>query len=111
LRKERVSFDGRWRQLDDAVLIPAPERAVPVLVAAKGPRMLRLTATWAAAWNVAWFSGVDARLRGQLSALDEACTDVGREPTTLRRTVGLRLDHAEGAAGSRLAEGSAAPTH
>jgi alkanesulfonate monooxygenase SsuD/methylene tetrahydromethanopterin reductase-like flavin-dependent oxidoreductase (luciferase family) len=43
LRKERVSFDGRWRQLDDAVLIPAPERAVPVLVAAKGPRMLRLT--------------------------------------------------------------------
>ena len=103
LRKERVSFDGRWRQLDDAVLIPAPERAVPVLVAAKGPRMLRLTATWAEAWNVAWFSGVDDRLRGQLSALDEACTDVGREPTTLRRTVGLRLDDEEVADGSRLA--------
>ena len=103
LRKERVSFDGRWRQLDDAVLIPAPERAVPVLVAAKGPRMLRLTASWAEAWNVAWFSGVDDRLRGQLSALDEACIDVGREPATLRRTVGLRLDDEEVADGSRLA--------
>jgi alkanesulfonate monooxygenase SsuD/methylene tetrahydromethanopterin reductase-like flavin-dependent oxidoreductase (luciferase family) len=103
LRKERVSFDGRWRQLDDAVLIPAPERAVPVLVAAKGPRMLRLTATWAEAWNVAWFSGVDDRLRGQLAALDEACTDVGRKPATLRRTVGLRLDDKEVADSSRLA--------
>src|SRR6187397_539263 len=55
-RGERVTFKGRFHQLDDAVLIPGPERAVPVLVAAKGPRMLRLTATWAEAWNVAWFS-------------------------------------------------------
>jgi alkanesulfonate monooxygenase SsuD/methylene tetrahydromethanopterin reductase-like flavin-dependent oxidoreductase (luciferase family) len=103
LRKERVSFDGRWRQLDDAVLVPAPERAVPVLIAAKGPRMLRRTAAWAEAWNVAWFSGVDDRLRGQLAALDEACTDVGRKPATLRRTVGLRLDDKEVADSSRLA--------
>ena len=103
LRREHVSFDGRWRQLDDAVLIPAPERAVPILVAAKGPRMLRLTATWAEAWNVAWFSRVDDRLRVQLAALDQACTDVGRDPTRLRRTVGLRLDDHEVADGSRLA--------
>lgn len=103
LRKERLSFDGRWRHLEDAVLLPAPERAVPVLVAAKGPRMLRLTATWADAWNVAWFAGVDDRLRGQLASLDEACRDVGREPATLRRTVGLKLDDDEVADRDRLA--------
>lgn len=103
LRKERLSFDGRWRHLEDAVLLPAPERAVPILVAAKGPRMLRLTATWADAWNVAWFAGVDDRLRGQLASLDEACRDVGREPATLRRTVGLKLDDDEVADRDRLA--------
>jgi alkanesulfonate monooxygenase SsuD/methylene tetrahydromethanopterin reductase-like flavin-dependent oxidoreductase (luciferase family) len=91
LRGERVTFNGRWRQTDDAVLLPAPERDVPILVAAKGPRMLRLTATWADAWNTAWFPGADGRLRAALDELDQACDDVGRDRKTIRRTVGLRL--------------------
>ncbi len=91
LRGERVSFDGRWRQMHDVVLVPPPDRAVPVLVAAMGPRMLRLAATWADAWNTAWFGGADERLRAQLEALDEACGTVGRDRMTLRRTVGIRL--------------------
>src|SRR5689334_1069248 len=103
LRKERFSFEGQWRRMEDVVLLPPPERRVPILVAAKGPRMLRLTATWADAWNVAWFSGVDDRLRAQLAALDEACRAVGRAPTSLRRTVGLRLDDDEVADADRLA--------
>ena len=103
LRKERFSFAGQRRRMDDVVLLPPPERRVPILVAAKGPRMLRLTATWADAWNVAWFSGVDDRLRAQLAALDEACRAVGRAPTSLRRTVGLRLDDDEVADADRLA--------
>ena len=103
LRKDRFSFEGQWRRMDDVVLLPPPERSVPILVAAKGPRMLRLTATWADAWNVAWFSGVDDRLRAQLAALDEACRAVGRAPTSLRRTVGLRLDDDEVADVDRLA--------
>jgi probable F420-dependent oxidoreductase len=91
LRRERVTFDGRWRELDDAVLIPAPERDVPVLVAAKGPRMLELTARWADAWNTAWFPGPDARLRARLAEMESACDAVGRDRATMRRTVGLRL--------------------
>ena len=78
LRREHVTFDGRWRQTHDAVLLPAPKRDVPILVAAKGPRMLRLTATWADAWNSAWFSGADDRLRARLDELDRACDEVGR---------------------------------
>lgn len=91
LRRERVTFDGKWRRTIDAVLVPPPERDVPVLVAAKGPRMLRLTATWADAWNTAWFAGADERLRSRLAELDQACDDVGRDRATLRRTVGIRL--------------------
>ena len=91
LRGERVTFDGRWRRFDDAVLLPPPKRRVPILVAATRPRMLRLTATWADAWNTAWFGAVDEGLRSGLAALDAACAAVGRDPTTIRRTVGVRL--------------------
>ena len=91
LRRERVTFDGQWRQARDAVLLPAPERDVPVLVAAKGPRMLELTARWADAWNTAWFPGADDRLRTRLDELDRACNAVGRDRSTIRRTVGIRL--------------------
>jgi FMNH2-dependent dimethyl sulfone monooxygenase len=91
LRGERLTFDGRWRTMRDAVLMPQPERRVPLLVAAKGPRMLKLTATWADAWNAAWFGAVDDRLRGSLAELDQACDAVGRDRATMRRTIGLRV--------------------
>jgi FMNH2-dependent dimethyl sulfone monooxygenase len=91
LRGETVSLEGRYRTYKRAVLLPAPARRTPILVASKGPRMLRLTATWADAWNTAWFGRADDRLRTRLRDLDEACAAVGRDPTTLRRTVGIRL--------------------
>jgi alkanesulfonate monooxygenase SsuD/methylene tetrahydromethanopterin reductase-like flavin-dependent oxidoreductase (luciferase family) len=97
LRGEHVTVDGRWRTVRDALLLPPPARSVPVLVAAKGPRMLRLTASWADAWNTAWFGSVDSRLRGRLADLDRACDEVRRDPATMRRTVGIRLgDPADG---------------
>jgi alkanesulfonate monooxygenase SsuD/methylene tetrahydromethanopterin reductase-like flavin-dependent oxidoreductase (luciferase family) len=91
LRGETVSLEGRWRTYDRAILLPAPARRTPILVASKGPRMLRLTATWADAWNTAWFGRVDDRLRARLRGLDEACAGVGRDPASIRRTVGIRL--------------------
>jgi len=52
---ERVTLAGRYYQVRDAVLRPPPDRPIPILVAAKGRRMLRLTARYADAWNTAWF--------------------------------------------------------
>jgi len=91
LRGETVTLAGAYRAYEDAVLIPRPERQPPILVAAKGPRMLDLTATWADAWNTAWFGQVDNLLRRRSADLDEACARVGRDPATIRRTVGLRV--------------------
>ena len=91
LRGETVSLEGRYRTYDRAILLPAPARRPPILVASKGPRMLRLTAAWADAWNTAWFGRVDDRLRTRLRDLDEACAAVGRDPASIRRTVGVRL--------------------
>jgi alkanesulfonate monooxygenase SsuD/methylene tetrahydromethanopterin reductase-like flavin-dependent oxidoreductase (luciferase family) len=98
LRGERVDLDGRWRSYLDAVLLPPPDRHTPILVAAKGERMLRATARWAQAWNTAWFGSVDERLRTRLAALEAACHEVGRDPATIRRTIGVRL-HDPGARG------------
>jgi Luciferase-like monooxygenase len=89
LRGERVSFDGRFFTLSDAALTPAPARKIPVLVAAKLPRMLRLTARWADAWNTAWFSSPDDRLHKRLELLEEAIVVESSAGSELVRTVGI----------------------
>lgn len=92
LKGEKVDFAGRWRQLHGAELLPRPTRRVPLLVAARRPRMLELTATWADAWNDAWYGRLaDPRLVANLGALEDACAAVGRDPASIRRTVGVRL--------------------
>jgi alkanesulfonate monooxygenase SsuD/methylene tetrahydromethanopterin reductase-like flavin-dependent oxidoreductase (luciferase family) len=92
LRGEVVTFEGRWSRYDRAELLPRPGRRVPTLVAAKGERMLRLTAEWADAWNAAWFGRVDDMLRGRLRDLDEALDAAGRDGATMRSTIGIRLN-------------------
>ncbi len=91
VRGERVTFTGRYHHARDAVLLPAPDRPIPILVAAKGPRMLRLTARHADAWNTAWFGHPDDRLRRRVADLETALGAEGREPSTLRRTVGMHI--------------------
>jgi alkanesulfonate monooxygenase SsuD/methylene tetrahydromethanopterin reductase-like flavin-dependent oxidoreductase (luciferase family) len=91
LRGESVSFAGRHYHLRDARLLPAPDRQVPILVAANRPRMLSLTARHADAWNTAWYGAPDERLHSRLADLGAALTTEGRDPETLRRTVGMRV--------------------
>jgi len=89
LHGETVSFSGRYHRVADAVLLPAPDRRIPLLVAGNGPRILRLTARYAEAWNTAWFAGPDDLLRERVAALEAALEEEGRDPSTLRRTVGM----------------------
>jgi len=91
LRGETVDFEGRWSRYQAARLQPPPARKPPILVASKGERMLRLTATWADAWNTAWFGPVDDLLRERTAALDAACDAARRDRSSIRRTVGIRL--------------------
>ncbi|MBA2300444.1 MAG: LLM class flavin-dependent oxidoreductase, partial [Chloroflexi bacterium] len=89
IRDGRSDLGGRWVTATDAVLAPPARPDIPILIAAKRPRMLELTARHADAWNLAWFGMPDerwARVRDELAA---ACATVGRDPTTLERTVGV----------------------
>ena len=91
IREGRADLDGRFVTARDAVLLPPARPDLPILVAAKKPRMLDLTARHADAWNLAWFGLPDdrlARVRGELAA---ACARVGRDPGTLTDTVGVTI--------------------
>ena len=54
LRGERVTTQGRFTSLDDAVLLPPPARRVPLMIGSSGTRVLTATLGHVDAWN-AWF--------------------------------------------------------
>jgi alkanesulfonate monooxygenase SsuD/methylene tetrahydromethanopterin reductase-like flavin-dependent oxidoreductase (luciferase family) len=95
LRGERLTFAGRYHRVRDAKLLPPPDRPIPILVAGNRPRMLRLTARYADAWNTAWFGLPDQRLRQRLAGMHAALQAEGRDPATLRRTVGMDVQDPE----------------
>jgi alkanesulfonate monooxygenase SsuD/methylene tetrahydromethanopterin reductase-like flavin-dependent oxidoreductase (luciferase family) len=92
VREGEVTFVGTHYRAENCVILPRGPRArIPVLVAAKGPRMLRLTAEHADAWNTAWFGMPDDRLERRLADLRAACAEVGRDPATLELSVGVTV--------------------
>ncbi len=115
LRGDRVTLHGRWHEIEDAVLIPPPPRParfpgrIPILVAARGERVLRLAARHADAWNAAWFGMPDERFRQRRADLVAACEAEGRDPATIEVTVGLTIDAAGGVEGRASASEALAP--
>jgi probable F420-dependent oxidoreductase len=110
LAGERVTLDGAFVDVRDAVLLPPPARRVPLMVGSNGPRMLSLTLPWVDAWNTWWDdygNGADgfAELNGRISA---ACRDAGRDPATLIRSACV-LVRVGGGAGERPASPDAPP--
>ncbi len=96
IRGERLTFEGPWNHVEDAVLVPPPPRpSMPILIAAKGERMLRLTARHADAWQTAWFGLPDERYAQRHADLLAACDAEGRDPATLELTVGVDVSDAQ----------------
>jgi probable F420-dependent oxidoreductase len=87
---EPVTYDGPDVSLRDARLLPAPVGGrVPVWVGGKGgARLLRLAARLADGWNAAWRVEPVAHA-GRVAAARQACEAHGRDPGTLRLSVGL----------------------
>ncbi|MFC5261975.1 LLM class flavin-dependent oxidoreductase [Kribbella qitaiheensis] len=91
VRGETVTFDGTYHQVHEAMLEPPARRRIPILVAARQPRMLDLTARWADSWNTAWFGAVDDRLKGRLRDLQSALATAGRPEDEVTKTVGISV--------------------
>ncbi len=52
---ERVTFEGRYHSVEDALVLPRPERRIPLMVGTQGPRILSATLPHVDAWNC-WYS-------------------------------------------------------
>ena len=84
-----VTFQGRYYHVEDAFLRPRgpTERGPRILIGAAQPRMLRLVAQHADAWNTAWHTTQEMVSDAWKNML-AACETVGRDPATLELTVG-----------------------
>jgi alkanesulfonate monooxygenase SsuD/methylene tetrahydromethanopterin reductase-like flavin-dependent oxidoreductase (luciferase family) len=95
LRDGHVDFAGRWYTIRNAELpLRGPRTsALPLMIAAAGPRMLRLAARYADRWNAANVEAPEeATPPGIMGTFQAACATEGRDPATLDRSVAIAVD-------------------
>ena len=93
LRDGHVDFAGEFYQARDCELRPQGPRPgrIPLMIGSKGPRVLRAAVPHVDSWNGDWTSGPGA-IPPLRETVDAACRDVGRDPATLERSVGVLID-------------------
>lgn len=100
LRDGAVDFAGRYYQARECVLLPRPARTggPPIMLGTMGPRMLRLAARHADAWNAwfTWFGNRPSGVAALRAKVDAACAEVDRDPATLTRTVTVLVQFGSG---------------
>jgi alkanesulfonate monooxygenase SsuD/methylene tetrahydromethanopterin reductase-like flavin-dependent oxidoreductase (luciferase family) len=95
LRHGRADFEGTFhaaRNLVQRPLGPRPGR-IPIMIGAKGPKMLRLAALHADIWS--WFAEERSdltELAPRLAALEAACVEVDRDPATIGKSAGVVIE-------------------
>ena len=92
LTKDRTTFTGEHFSVDNASCLPRPLQArLPIWIGGAGEqRTLRLVAKHADGWNVPYITPEEyARLNG---VLDDRCAEIGRDPSTVRRTINLMFN-------------------
>jgi F420-dependent oxidoreductase-like protein len=84
LREPTTTFAGAHYRLTDAILEPKPvQDPLPILVGAKGDRMLGIVARYADEWNT-W--GLPDHIAERSAVLDRRCEKVGRDPDGIARS-------------------------
>ena len=106
LAAERVSFDGRWHRVADAVLLPAPTGRLTLMVGSTGERILAATLPHVDVWNTwfDWYGNTAEGFAARLDEIAEACRRAGRDPATLERSACV-LVQLEAAGERRIEEG------
>ena len=85
-----ATVEGRYHRARGACNRPATRQTPrpPLFVGGKGDRLLGLVARRADGWNTCWV-WTPAAYRDRVAALERACEAVGRDPASVRRTLGL----------------------
>lgn len=84
------SFDGDHAVANHAYCRPASLQrpSPPIWVGGRGDRLVELCARHADCWNTVWRLTIDA-WQARSADADRACEALGRDPSTLARSVGL----------------------
>jgi probable F420-dependent oxidoreductase len=92
LEGDEVTFKGDHYTIDGAVCRPRPVQSPrpPIWIGGKGDRLLETAARTADGWNFSWLGSPDT-YRERAAAADRACERAGRDPASLRRSVGAYL--------------------
>jgi probable F420-dependent oxidoreductase len=89
--EEPVTWEGRRFRLEEAYCRPRPAQdpRPPLWVGGKGgPRLMRLVARRADGWNTVW-AWTPEDYADRVRLLERACEAEGRDPSTVRRSLGL----------------------
>ena len=102
VRDGAIDFEGRFYTNRGMELVPRARPDMKILIGSNGPRMLRAALPRADMWNT-WYLDFGNHPDG-LSPLneivDEACRDVGRDPSDIERTAAIYVQ-LEGGTGRR----------
>ena len=95
LRQGRADFEGTFHAARDLEHRPVgPRRSgIPIMIGAKGPKMLRLAALHADIWS--WYVEERSDLEEfgpLLAALEAACVEAGRDPATIGKSAGISVE-------------------
>jgi probable F420-dependent oxidoreductase len=88
LAGERVTFAGRFHQVDDAVLHPTPSRRPPLVIGSNGERMLRIALPHVDGWNT-WYEAYGNTPAGFAALnvrIDEAVIEADRDLSSVARS-------------------------
>jgi probable F420-dependent oxidoreductase len=85
---ERVTLEGRFHRVRDAVLLPRPARRPPLMVGSTGDRVLAATLPHVDAWNTwfDWYGNTSEGFATKLREIDAACERAGRDPSSIERS-------------------------
>ena len=97
LRNEVTNYDGRYYKIKEAVMSPRPVQKPrpPITIAANRPRMLKLTARYADTWTTLGPAERLEEIRRRNGLVDEYRREIGRDPSSLRRSYWFFYSDAE----------------
>jgi alkanesulfonate monooxygenase SsuD/methylene tetrahydromethanopterin reductase-like flavin-dependent oxidoreductase (luciferase family) len=100
LAGERVTFEGEFEQVHDAVVLPRPPARVPLMVGSIGERVLRATLPYVDGWN-AWSDWYGNTAEGFVIANERVSAiarEVGRPPEEIFRSATMMVSIGGGVA-------------
>jgi alkanesulfonate monooxygenase SsuD/methylene tetrahydromethanopterin reductase-like flavin-dependent oxidoreductase (luciferase family) len=91
LTNERTTFEGTYYTVTDAMCEPKPvQKPFPILVGGIGEELsMRIVAESADIWNN-WTSPDLETYQQKLSALQRHCSDLGRDPAEIRKSMHIK---------------------